>query len=150
MKTGHRILLLGTVGCVGVLGGWSHQQFSRKGAQPGTLELYEAVARSLPPELGARQWLKVSAELPFFDKALDVGGADGLLRDYPELLRAEHVEFGPVRQGDQEAEVEVFFVLSGGRVAPCTFRFRFENRGWRVLDVKLGRPEADPVGGIRI
>jgi hypothetical protein len=150
MKAGHRILLLGTVGCVGVLGVWSHQRFSRKGAQPETFELYEAVARSLPAEMGARQWLKVSADLPFFDKFLDASGAEGFLRDYPELLRAEHLEFGPVRQGDQEAEVEVFFVLSGGRVTPCTFRFRFENRGWRVLDVKLGRPETKPVGGIRI
>jgi hypothetical protein len=150
MKTGHRILLLGTVGCVGVLGVWSHHRFSQKGAHPETLEMYEAVARSLPPELGARQWLKIASEDPFFGKSMDVGGAEGLLRDYPELLRAEHVEFGPVRRGEQEAEVEVFFVLSGGRVAPCTFRFRFENRGWRVLDVKLGRPETPPVGGIRI
>jgi hypothetical protein len=158
MKTGQRLLLLSTVGWVGLLGAWSHQRFSRQGAHPDAAELYDAVSRTLPKNLAGTQWLRVSGQstLPAGSgecgvKRTKVQALDeGLLRDYPELLRAEHVEFGPLRYGDQEAEVEVFFALSGGRMAPCTFRFRFENRGWKVQGIRFGRPDAEPIGGIRL
>ena len=158
MKTGHRFLLLGTVGWVGLFGAWSHQRFSRQGAHPEVVELYQAVSKTLPRNLGSSKWLKVAETDGSADglpesagKGAELtAGAEGWLRDYPELLRAECVEYGLVRYGDLEAEVEVFFVLSGGRVAPCIFRFRFENRGWKMQGVKFGRPDAEPIGGIRI
>ena len=148
MNAWQRVLLLGTVVSVGALGYWSHGRFSSRGVHPEAVELYEAVTRSLPPGFGAGDWLRVSGS----GRSGANGLADAWLRDYPELSRAEHLELGRVRCGDLEAEVEVFFVLPGGRVSPCTFRFRFENRGWKVQGVEFARPDGDrpPAGGVRL
>jgi hypothetical protein len=153
MTRSQRILLLGTVASVCSLGAWSHHQFNQRTANTHPAELYDVVTSQLHAFKNsdfASAYRHVSSG---FRERFGVDSfADFARSDFPELLRADHVEFGPVLLRPMEAEIQVFFVLPNAQVVPCIYKLILEDKGWKIDSASRGRPlpTTRPLGGLRI
>jgi hypothetical protein len=72
--------------------------------------------------------------------------------EYPGLLRATRVEFGPVYFQDREANIPAYFFLPEGDLIPCLYRLIPENNGWKIDEVRVLKrwPANRRLGGLRI
>lgn len=71
--------------------------------------------------------------------------------DYPTLLRAVRVEFGPVRFQGRRALLPAYFFLPEGEIVPCVYTLVREDDAWKIDVVRvLPRwPANRRLGGVR-
>jgi Domain of unknown function (DUF4864) len=68
-----------------------------------------------------------------FQERFNIAAFTELIRaDYPDLLRAERIEFGGVRISERQAVVQVYFMLNNGDVVPCLYSLVQEGRIWKI------------------
>lgn len=87
-----------------------------------------------------------------FQEKFNVESFSELARtDYPDLLRAERMEFGSVRRAGRQAAVQVYFFLPDGAVAPCLYIFVWEDGAWKIDDARVQKrwPAGHTLGGLR-
>lgn len=120
---------------------------------PRPAELYAVIAKQISAFRGADYpgaYREVSTQ--FQEKFNLDAFADHVRGTYPEVLRAEHVEFGEFQIRNRHALVRVYFILGGGDVLPCLYSLVREDGGWKIEGAKLQKrsPSSErSLGGIR-
>jgi Domain of unknown function (DUF4864) len=71
--------------------------------------------------------------------------------EYPDLVRAERVEFGSVRSVGRHAILQVYFFMPDGDVVPCIYTLVNEEDRWKIDGARLQKrwPAGRRLGGIR-
>jgi hypothetical protein len=115
-------------------------------------ELYEVVSRQVNAFRDAdysRAYQQVSMHLQERFNVEAFG--DYARREYPEISRADRVEFGPVRFGGRHAFVQVYLFTSSGEVVPCIYSLIYEDHGWKIDGARIEKrwPRGSRLGGMR-
>ncbi len=88
-----------------------------------------------------------------FQERLNIEEFSDLARsEYPGLLRAARVEFGPVSFTGREAHIPAYFFLPEGDIIPSLYRLVREDNGWKIDSVRVLKrwPANRRLGGLRI
>ena len=115
-------------------------------------ELYEVVSRQVHAFQEAdysRAYQQVSTS---FQERFNVETFREFARkEYPEIVRAERVEFGPVRFAGRHAAVQVYFFTRTGDVVPCIYTLVYEEHGWKIDGARIEKrwPRGGRLGGMR-
>ncbi len=77
---------------------------------------------------------------------------DLLRTEYPEVLRADRVEFGAVQSNSHRALVQVYFIFPEGHVVPCTYSLVNEDSAWKIDGTRIDRraKTQQRLGGVRL
>ncbi|MDB6155090.1 MAG: hypothetical protein JWL90_3543 [Chthoniobacteraceae bacterium] len=125
-------------------------EFPRQPARPA--ELYEVVWQQISAFRTAdysRAYQQVSTT---FQERFDIQAFAELVRtDYPDLLRAQHVEFGGAQIAGHHALIQVYFVLGDGDVVPVLYGLVNEEHRWKIDGVRVDKrwPIGRRLGGMR-
>ncbi len=120
---------------------------------PHPADLYEVITKQISAVRGADYpgaYREASTQLQ--EKFNLDAFADHVRGTYPEVLRAEHVEFGELHIRNRHALVRVYFILNDGDVLPCLYSLVREDGGWKIHGAKLQKrwPASErALGGIR-
>ena len=130
----------------------THRWMAMQRAKVRPAELYEIVWKQIDAFREAdysRAYRHASAR---FQERFNVDAFAELVRsDYPDLVRADRVEFGTVRIVDRHALVQVFFFLPDGDVVPCVYSLVNEGDGWKIDAARFQKrwPTGRRLGGVR-
>jgi hypothetical protein len=150
-----REIKMGVVlGCFGlcVVAAFVQRAFELRRMRVRPAELYEVVSRQVNAFHEAdysRAYQQVSSG---FQERFNVEAFTELARkEYPEIARADRVEFGPVRFGGRHAVVQVYFFTRSGDVVPCIYSLIYEERGWKIDGARIEKrwPRGGRLGGMR-
>ncbi|HEX8311699.1 MAG TPA: DUF4864 domain-containing protein [Chthoniobacteraceae bacterium] len=122
----------------------------RTSARPA--ELYDIVWRQIEAVRESDYTLAYrQASMSFQEKFNVETYADLIRTEYPELLRANRVEFGAVRLEGRQAIIPVYFILNDGEVIPCLYCLVFEENAWKIEAARVHRrwPSGRRLGGLR-
>lgn len=129
-----------------------HREFEarREAAKPA--ELYAVVWRQIIAFRGAdfsQAYQQVSST---FQEHVNIEAFGDLVRtDYPDLLRADRIEFGDVHFVAGHAIIQVYFILPEGEIVPCIYSLVNEERVWKIDRVRVEKrwPTGRRLGGMR-
>lgn len=87
-----------------------------------------------------------------FQERFNIEAFSDLARtEYPNISRAERVEFGAVRFEGRHAMVPVYFFLPEGDVIPCVYSLVCEEEFWKIDGARILKrwPAGRRLGGMR-
>ncbi|MES2569963.1 MAG: DUF4864 domain-containing protein [Verrucomicrobiota bacterium] len=119
---------------------------------PRPAELYEVVWQQISAFRTAdysRAYQQVSTT---FQERFNIEAFVDLVRtDYPDLLRAERVEFGGMQISGRHAMIQVYFVLGDGDVIPVLYGLIHEENRWKIDGARVQKrwPVGRRLGGMR-
>jgi hypothetical protein len=135
-------------GAAVVVQGWLEHR--RQAAAPG--ELYHVVSEQLAAFRaddfpGAYRQVSMG----FQERVKLEAFADLARTEYPALLRAMRVEFGPARFQGGTALVSAYFIMPEGDVIPCIYTLIREDGAWKIdyVHVLPRWPANRRLGGMR-
>ena len=152
MKRSAKLLLLGAV--FGLCGAAAFFQtiLERHWQATPPNQLYEVVSQQLAAfrvEDYPTAYRQVS--MGFQEKFNILSFADYARLEYPALLRAVRVEFGPVHFRGRHAVVPAYFIMPEGDIIQCVYDFIHEEDTWKIDGARvLPRwPSNRRLGGVR-
>ena len=77
--------------------------------------------------------------------------ADLVRTEYPDIRRAERIEFGRVVHEGRHAVVQVYFTMAGGDIIPCVYALVNEDNAWKIDAARVQKrwPAGRRLGGLR-
>lgn len=152
MNRGQKIILVMCWFVICAAGAVIHHalQVERRSVQPA--ELYEAVWRQIHAFRAADFPLAYrQISLGFQERFTPDAFVDLVRTDYPDLLRAERIEFGNIQHAGQFAIIQVYFLMPDGDVVPCIYSLVNEDGGWKIDAARVQKrwPPGRRLGGMR-
>lgn len=130
-----------------------HSRFEIRQKPPAPVELYDVVFRQFNAFQASDYSSAYQQVSTNFQEKFDLNAFTDLVRtDYPDLLRADHLEFGPVLLAPNRALIQVYFVLADGDVVPCVYCLINEHRIWKIESARVQKrwQPGKRLGGTRI
>ncbi len=122
----------------------------RERAKPA--ELYEVVWKQINAFRCADYSEAYQQVSSTFQEHFNIDAFSDLVRtDYPDLLRADRVEFGNVHFAAGHAIVHVYFILPEGEIVPCIYSLIPEDQVWKIDYARVQKrwPTGRRLGGMR-
>ncbi len=153
MSRAQKLFLLAMTGAIWILALVVRYAFESQHHHPPPSQLYSVISQQIHAFQAADYrdaYRHVSSG--FQDRFSLQAFADLARSDYPELIAADHLEFGATLQKPGEASVEVFAILPNGSVLPCIYRLIHEPDGWHIDSTTIQRPlpSSERIGPTRL
>lgn len=115
-------------------------------------ELYDVVWRQLSA-FRADDYPSAYRQISMsFQEKFNIEAFSDLARaEYPGLVGAARVEFGPVHFEGRRATMPAYFFLAEGDILPCTYTLIREEDGWKIENARVLKrwPANRRLGGTR-